>query len=363
MWVGWRTGMTDWTKTFVREDDSLREVMAVIDAAELQIALVVDGGNRLKGVITDGDIRRALLRGMTLEAPARDFMTRHPKTASPDMKQSAIERLMHTHSLQQIPVVDEYGTIVSLALHGRMLPLDRIDNEVVLMVGGLGSRLGALTKRIPKPLLRLGDKPILEIIVDGLLTEGFYRFRFAVNYRAELIERHFGNGRRWGAEIEYLREPKRLGTCGALSLITDPPTEPFLVMNGDIISKVSFKELVQYHNAHGGAATIVVREYSVQIPFGVAHLDDRRVYALSEKPTERFFVNGGVYVLDPACLALVPKDTYFDMTTLLEKLLERDMGVYSFLVGGHWLDIGGAADLQQAHAEFEEHWNDDEADA
>jgi dTDP-glucose pyrophosphorylase len=358
-----RDGMADWTKTFVREDSTLRDVMAAIDAAELQIALVVDDDTRLKGVITDGDIRRALLAGMTLETPARDFMTRRPKTASPDMKQAAIERLMYAHSLQQIPVVDERGTIVSLALHGRLLPRDRIDNEVVLMVGGLGSRLGALTKRIPKPLLRLGDKPILEIIVDGLLTQGFYRFRLAVNYKAELIERHFGNGRRWGAEIDYLREPKRLGTCGALSLMADPPAEPFLVMNGDIISKVQFKDLLDYHQTHGGAATMVVREYSIQIPFGVTHLDDRRVYALSEKPTERFFVNGGVYVLDPVCLSLIPKDTYFDMTTLLEKLLDRGMGVYSFLVGGHWLDIGGAADLQQAHAEFEEHWHDDEADA
>jgi dTDP-glucose pyrophosphorylase len=352
-----------WTRAFVRADASLRDVLETIDAAELQIALVVDEETRLCGVITDGDVRRALLRGHGLDALASDVMTRDPVTAPPDMKLAAIERLMLARSLNQVPVVDERRLVVGLALYGKLLPRERVDNEVILMVGGLGSRLGTLTKHVPKPLLRVGDKPILEIIIDSLLTQGFHRFRLAVNYKAELIERHFGNGGRWGAEINYVRESQPLGTCGAIGLVTPPPDEPFLVMNGDILAKIQYTDLLDYHRSHGGAATMAVREYSVQIPFGVTRIDDRRVYALAEKPTERYFVNGGIYVLDPKCLALIPRDTPYDMTTLLNDMLARDMGVYSYPVEGYWLDVGRVADFQQAHADFEEHWHDDESDA
>lgn len=355
--------MSDWTKTFVPLDATLRDVLATIDAATLQIAIVVDDAQCLLGVITDGDVRRALLRGATLEMPARAIMTRNPVTASPDMKQSAIERRMYEHDLQQVPVVDEDGVIVGLALHGRLLPRERRDTEVFLMVGGLGSRLGTLTRRIPKPMLRVGDKPILEIIIDGLIAQGFHRFRLAVNHRAELIERYFGNGNRWGAEIHYLRESKKLGTCGALSLAHDRPEEPFLVMNGDILTKVRFHELLDFHKSHGGAATMAVREYAVQIPFGVTRLEERRVTSLVEKPTERFRVNGGIYVLDPMCIDLIPCDTYLDMPSLLNAVMEQGMGVYGYPIDGYWLDVGRTDDLQQAHADYEEQWLDDDGPA
>jgi len=351
--------VNDWTKTFVRRDSTMREVLATIDAGELQIALVVDGAARLCGVITDGDVRRALLRGATLDDPAETFMTRRPVTATPDMKLSAIERLMRAHSLQQVPVVDEGGAVVSLALHGKLLPRERCEEEVFLMVGGLGTRLGNLTKHVPKPLLRVGDKPILEIIVDGLLTQGFYRFHLAVNYKAELIERHFGSGGRWGAEIDYLREAQPLGTCGALGLIERRPERPFLVMNGDILAKVRYADLLAHHRAHGGAATIAVRAYGVQIPFGVARLDGRRVRELVEKPTETYAVNAGIYVLDPSCLDLIPHDTPFDMTHLIQVLLERGLGVSSYPIDGYWLDVGRVTDFQQAHADFEANWQDE----
>lgn len=354
--------MSDWTTTFVSIDATLRDVLERIEAGTLQIALVVDDASqRLLGVITDGDVRRALLRGATLETPANSIMTRDPVTASPDMKLSAIEQLMFDHQLQQVPVVDERGAIVSLALHGKLLPRERRETEVFLMVGGLGSRLGTLTKRIPKPMLRVGDKPILEIIIDSLLAQGFYRFRMAVNHRAETIERYFGNGHRWGAEIRYLRESKKLGTCGALSLADERPEAPFLVMNGDILTKVRFDAMLECHREHGGAATMAVREYAVQIPFGVTRLDQHKVAALVEKPTEHYFVNGGIYVLDPACIDLIPHDTYLDMPTLLNVVLERDMGVYSYPIDGYWLDVGRADDLQQAHVDYEEQWLDDEA--
>lgn len=356
-------GTRDWTRTFVRPDATLREVLATIDAATLQVALVVDEATRLLGIITDGDVRRALLRGVDLSALAEEVMTHRPVTASPDLKPAAIQRLMWANDLHQVPVIDANGVLVGLALHGTLLPRERLDRDVFLMAGGLGTRLGALTKRVPKPMLRIGDKPILELILDDLLAQGFHRFSIAVNYRAELIERHFGDGGRWGADVRYLRETKRLGTCGALSLIADRPTESFLVINGDILAKLSYQEMLDAHEATGAAATLAVRDYAVQVPFGVARMDgDGRVRELSEKPTERFAVNGGIYVLDPACLDLIPEDTPFDMTQLLDDLLARGLRVQGHRINDYWVDVGRASDLAQADADFEANWREEAAE-
>ena len=345
--------MSAWTRTFVAIEASLRDVLETIDVATLQIALVVDADQRLLGVITDGDVRRALLRGATLATPASEVMTRDPVTATPEMRLSAIERLMLDRELQQVPVVDDAGRVVSLALHGKLLPRERCDNEVFLMVGGLGSRFGSMTRHVPKPMLRIGDKPILEIILEGLLAQGFYRFRFAVHHRAEMIERYFGDGRQWAAEIAYLREPRQLGTCGGLCLIDTRPQEPFFVMNGDILAKVRYDEMLAFHAAHGGAATMAVREYTSQVPFGVARLDGNRVVDLVEKPTQSSLVNGGIYVLEPDCLDLIPKDTHHDMPSLLTTVIERGMGVYGYSIVDSWIDVGRPDDLDRAQAAYE----------
>lgn len=349
----------DWTQTFVNPESSLRDVIATIDKAELQIALVVDEQFHLLGLITDGDVRRALLRGLTLEAPASEFMTKNPATASPDMRLSALDELMRAKDLKHIPVLDKNGVIVRLALHGKLLPRERFDNQVIFMVGGVGSRLGDLTKEIPKPLLKIGEKPILEIIIDSFMAQGFYNFTLAVNYKAEIIEHYFGNGSRWGANISYVREKEKLGTCGALGLLAKKPEKPFIVMNGDLLTKINFKDMLDIHEAKKGVATMAVREYDVQIPFGVTHLEGDRITEISEKPTQRYFVNAGIYTLEPSCLDLIPKNTYFDMTTLFQELLNQNKVVHSFPINEYWLDIGRADDFQKAHADFLEHWEGD----
>ena len=351
--------LNDWTKTFVHPDSSLRDVIATIDAALLQIALVVDDDYHLLGLITDGDVRRALLRGLTLDARASEFMTRDPAVATPDMRLSALDELMRNKDIKHIPVVDENGVIIRLALHGKLLPRERFDNQVIFMVGGLGSRLGDLTKDIPKPLLKIGEKPILEIIIDNFMAQGFYNFTLAVNYKAEIMEHYFGNGSRWGANITYIREKEKLGTCGALGLLEQKPDKPFIVMNGDLLTKINFKDLIDFHESKKGAATMAVREYDVQIPFGVTTLDGDRITELNEKPTHRYFVNAGIYTLSPECLDIIPKDTYFDMTTLFQELLNQNKTVNSFHINEYWLDIGRTDDFQKAHADFLEHWKGD----
>lgn len=349
--------MTNWTKTFVREDETIRQVMLRIDAAELQIALVVDEKCRLRGVITDGDLRRGLLKGLTLESLANEVMNDSPVTASPDMRLPAIEEMMDKHDLHQVPVLDKDGVIVSLALHGRFLPRERLDNLVVLMVGGLGSRLGELTKHVPKPLLRIAGKPILEIILDGLISQGLHRFVLAVNYKGDMIERYFSNGRRWGAEIDYLREEKQLGTCGALSLLENRPKEPLVVMNGDILAKINFASMLDFHRQHGARATVAVRQYDVDVPFGVVDSQADRVTALREKPISKYTVNAGMYVLDPGCIDLIPDNQHFDMTSLLASLLEAGDAVYQYPIDDYWLDIGRCSDFEKAHSDFEEHFD------
>jgi dTDP-glucose pyrophosphorylase len=351
-----RSTMAQWKKTLVQPTDTIRRVLSVIDAAELQIALVTDESRKLLGVITDGDVRRALLRGLTLESSASEVMNRHFTVATPDMRPSAIEALMRERQLRHIPIVDADGTILDLVLLDEATRTERLENIVVLMAGGLGERLGELTRETPKPLLKIGDKPILEIILESFLAQGFYRFYVSVNYKSEMIEGYFGDGSKWGAEIHYIRESKRLGTGGPLSLLPELPKEPFFVMNGDLLTKVNFKGMLEFHESQAQLATMAVREYDVQIPFGVTELDGHKITGLVEKPVKRFFVNAGVYVLSPHCLPLIPKDEFFDMPNLFQKLIENGFSTASFPIHEYWLDIGRMSDFQRANVEYLEHW-------
>jgi dTDP-glucose pyrophosphorylase len=348
--------MADWLKTLVAPSNTIRQVLAAIDAAELQIALVVNEQKKLLGVITDGDVRRGLLAGLTLESPASKVMNTQFTSATEDIKPTAIETLMRDKQLRHIPILDEQGILLDLRLLDEATKTERLPNVVVLMAGGLGERLGELTKDTPKPLLKVGDKPILEIILESFLAQGFHRFFISVNYKSEMIENYFGDGSRWGAEISYVRETKRLGTGGSLSLLPEIPKHPFFVMNGDLLTKVNFKGMLEFHEAQAQLATMAVREYDVQIPFGVTELDGHKIVGLSEKPVKRFFVNAGVYVLSPQCLPLIPKDDFFDMPNLFQKLIENGFATSSFPVHEYWLDIGRMSDFQRANVEYLENW-------
>jgi dTDP-glucose pyrophosphorylase len=348
--------MADWLKTLVAPTHTIRQVLAAIDAAELQIALVVDQDKKLLGVITDGDVRRGLLAGLTLEATANSVMNTQFTSASEDMKPTAIETLMRDKQLRHIPILNERGILLDLRLLDEATKTERLPNVVVLMAGGLGERLGELTKDTPKPLLKVGDKPILEIILESFLAQGFHRFFISVNYKSEMIENYFGDGSRWGADIEYVRETKRLGTGGSLSLLPEIPKDPFFVMNGDLLTKVNFKGMLEFHASQTQLATMAVREYDVQIPFGVTELDGHKITGLVEKPVKRFFVNAGVYVLSPQCLPLIPKDEFFDMPNLFQKLINHGFATSSFPIHEYWLDIGRMSDFQRANVEYLENW-------
>jgi len=259
---------------------------------------------------------------------------------------------MNARHLHRIPVVDSAGVLVGLeTLDELVQPVPR-DNLVVLMAGGLGARLRPLTEDCPKPMLMIGNRPILETILLNFIESGFRRFCFCVNYKAEIVMNHFGDGARWGVEIRYVREREAMGTAGALSLLPEKPDKPLIVMNGDLLTKTNFASLMDFHASHHAAATMCIREYDYQVPYGVVKLEDHRLISVEEKPVQRFFVNAGIYVLGPEAVAEIPS-RQFDMPSLFDKLVEKGREISVFPVREYWLDIGHLADLEKAHGDFE----------
>ncbi len=341
--------MNNWSELLLLSSGTIRDAIARIDSGGMQITLVVDGDGRLVGTITDGDIRRGLLKGLPLDAPAIDVANRAPTTASPRDDRNSILAVMKRKLIHQIPLIDEGGRVVGLDTLDEMLLPPRRDNLIVLMAGGEGIRLRPLTNDIPKPMIQVGGKPMLESIVENFASFGFWRFCIAVNYKAEFIEEYFGDGRKWDVQIEYLRESEKLGTAGALSLIVDIPSEPVLVMNADILTNVDFGNILNFHQENrAAAATLCVREYSHIVPYGVVQMDGDGVLEIAEKPTQRSLVSAGIYVLDPAIFKLLRSGESLDMPELLGRLLKCGQGVAGFPIHEYWLDIGRHEDLQSA---------------
>jgi len=339
-------------KLLVTPDTSILQALEIIDQGSVQIALIADSSRRLIGTLTDGDVRRGILRGVSLQEPVSVIMNKEPTTATEDMDRDMLLTLMQTRNLRQIPVLDDSGRIIRLELLEELLERNSLDNWVVLMAGGLGTRLGELTKDTPKPLLRVGKKPILEVILENFISHGFHKFYISVNYRANMIRDYFGDGSRWGVEIRYIHEQKRLGTAGALSLIEELPSKPLIVMNGDLLTKVNFRQLIDFHSETDSKATMCVREYEIQVPYGVVKVDNHRLCSIEEKPLQRFFISGGIYVIDPCVLRYIPKDTFYDMPTLFDELISHKEITSVFPIREYWIDIGRIDDFEKANIEI-----------
>ena len=330
----------------------LSDAIKVIDVGHVQIAFVVDENKRLIGTITDGDIRRALLRGESFDAPVEKIMFRNFRALPASATDEEALELMRRETLHQIPALDEQGRVVRLFLLEELIRPKKRSNPVVIMAGGEGKRLRPLTEDCPKPMLRVGGKPLLEIILEQCVEAGFQHFYLSVNYLKEQIQDHFGDGARWNVRIDYLEETQPLGTGGALSLLQQKPTEPLLVLNGDVLTRVDYGRLLRFHDEHQATATLCVREHTTQISYGVVLMDDSHVLTFEEKPILSHQVNAGIYVLDPALLDLVPQDRFFDMPTLLEKAMQHQHRVSAFPIYEYWLDVGHPETLERAHGEW-----------
>lgn len=346
--------MKDYTKTLVRPNISIRDALVLLNQTALQILLVVEEDNKLLGTITDGDIRRGLLKGMGLDEAIESIVYLTPTVANINESNQEIIQKAVARKLHQIPIVDSEHRVVGLKEIDELLKPETKPNRVVLMVGGLGTRLYPLTKDTPKPMLKVGDKPILQTIVERFASYGFVNIVMCVNYKAEAIQAYFGNGEKFGVHIEYVLEQERMGTAGALSLLKAKPNEPFFVMNGDLLTNVNFESLLAYHQSNHAIATMCVREYDFQVPYGVVNIQDQKITAIVEKPVHKFFVSAGIYMLSPESLAAIPQGQFFDMPSLFEKLIDSNQNTLSFPIHEYWLDIGRMNEYEQANREYSE---------
>jgi dTDP-glucose pyrophosphorylase len=342
-----------WQQILIPRATTIRDSISRIDAGNVQIVLVTDERGALLGTVTDGDVRRGLLRGLSLADSVTEVMNKAPTTASPNDDRGKILALMKRKLIHQIPLVDERGIVVGLETLDELLQPGRRETPVVLLAGGLGMRLRPVTNEMPKPMLRIGEKPILESILTSFVEHGFYKFFFAVNYKADVIERHFRDGSDWDVQIEYIRETERLGTAGPLSLMPEQPGEPVLVMNADILTRVSFSQLLDFHAKSAAVATVCVREHRHTVPYGVVEMRENLLVKIEEKPVYRSMVSAGIYVLEPQALRLLPKGGFYDMPTLLQELIARGLRTTGFPIHEYWLDIGHLDDLQRATEYFE----------
>lgn len=343
--------MKAWEKTLIGPEATFRNALESIDATGTGMTLVVDADRRLLGALSDGDIRRALIRGANLDDRALAAANRKPVCADAGQDRASTLAVLRAHSLRQLPILDVERRIVDLVTPADFLDIKVRTNPVVIMAGGKGARLAELTRDTPKPMLKVGSRPILDTIVGNLAAQGFRHFWLAVNYKADQIEDHFGDGSALDIDIRYLREDKPLGTCGALGLLPRPD-EPFVVTNGDVLAKADYSHVLDSHLQSDAQATVVVRDYQMQVPFGVINTDGGHVTRIDEKPTQNYTISAGVYVLSPEVLDLVPADSFYDMPDLIADMIARGQRVRQQRAEGYWMDIGQAPDYAQANADF-----------
>jgi dTDP-glucose pyrophosphorylase len=337
---------------------SLRDAVARIDASAHGIALVVDAGGRLTHTITDGDIRRAMLTGVDLSQPVNALLAERarrgqhaPITAPVNTSAGDLLELMQRHTIRQVPLIDEHGRVADLVTMDMLLPDSASGLKAVVMAGGQGQRLQPLTLDTPKPMLPVGGRPILEHIIGRLRQSDIHNISISTNYLAEKIEQHFGNGEDHEVHISYLNESQPLGTAGALGLM-ETPDDTVLVMNGDILTNIDFAAMHAFHREHNAAMTVAVGTHKVSVPYGVVECENAVINNILEKPTYTLFINAGIYLLEPALWNLIPRDTHFNMTDLIDATREAGRIVSAFPIREYWLDIGQMPDYERAQAEF-----------
>ncbi|MBI4705037.1 MAG: nucleotidyltransferase family protein [Deltaproteobacteria bacterium] len=340
--------MKEVTQILVREDDPIAAVVGVIDRGRLGLALVVDEHGLLKGTITDGDVRRLLLRGGRLDETAAAVMNRTFRSVQEGTPAEEISGLLQVHMIRHMPVLDAQGRAVGLVTLGDLVPAHPEERVAVIMAGGEGRRLRPITESIPKPMVELGGKPILARQIESLALAGFREVFLAVNYKADVIEGFFGDGSGFGVRVHYLRERGKLGTIGALSLLPESPAGPLLVMNGDVVTDVNLESLFDYHRRSRCVATVGATRYEIRVPLGVLRLAGPFLAGIDEKPQLGYLCNAGIFVLEPEVVRLVPRGEKYDMTELLDKLVARGQPVAVFPVREHWIDVGRPEDLDKA---------------
>ncbi|WDV47625.1 nucleotidyltransferase family protein [Clostridiaceae bacterium M8S5] len=334
-------------------DTKIKETMEIIDKNSLQIAVVVDENNRLLGTVTDGDIRRGILNGVSIKEKVTKIMNVTPIATNEDVTKDEIIKILSENKLHHLPILDKEGRVKRIEFLDKLLKYQKRENWIILMVGGLGRRLRPLTENCPKPMLRIKNKPLLEIVIKHFMTQGFYKFCLCINYKGNCIKNYFKDGSQLGIKIKYICEQKAMGTAGSLSMFNEKIHEPVIVMNGDILTKVNFNLLIDFHLENKGDATIAVHNYDFQIPYGEVKVNNGKLIGFEEKPVYTSYVNAGIYVLNPYLLKKIP-DSYFDMNQLFKVMLESNQIITVFPIREYWIDIGSIKDFNKAKLDYDE---------
>ncbi|WP_240036285.1 nucleotidyltransferase family protein [Pseudoalteromonas sp. A757] len=344
----------NWENIIISPDDSIKTALSVIDKEALRLAIVAKNGV-LKGVVTDGDIRRAILKGTELSCIVEEIMNRNPITACASLSSNELQKMMKENEILSLPIVDDEGRVVGLKTLYDTFLVEKRNNPVFIMAGGFGTRLRPLTDDCPKPMLKVGGKPMLEILINNFKNHGFYRFYISTHYLPEIIENYFGNGSDFGVEITYVHEEKPLGTAGALSLLPESlPKEPLIMINGDILTNVDFSKLLDFHIKHNSNATMCVRDYALKVPFGVIEGEGNTISKIVEKPTYRYFVNAGIYIISHEIIDSLSVNEHLDMPTLFENKQNEGFTTLKFPIYEYWLDVGRHDDFAKAQTDIYE---------
>lgn len=345
----------NWKSSILNKSETMKDAISNLEKGMNRISIIVDDEGKLVGTITDGDIRRAILANLSMETLVTKFMNKNPIYIDPNFEKEYLIKLMGEKDIFQIPLVDKNKKILGLETLHNLLEQKKLDNPVFIMAGGFGKRLNPLTNKLPKPLLKIGSKPILERIILKFIDGGFRKFYISTHYMADKIENYFKDGSEWGVSIKYIHEEKPLGTGGALGLL--PKSEikkPLIMMNGDLLSEVNFQELLRYHNEKKADVTMGISQYEFQIPYGVVLRDKDKFLKIDEKPSHKFFINAGIYVVEPSVVKNQKADSYLDMPALLNHINKNKFKVNVFPIHEYWLDVGHQKDLIKAQEDLKE---------
>ncbi len=341
---------------FLSINSTIEQALKVIDSSSLKLGIIVDDASKLIGVISDGDIRRALLSGINLNQKITKFINRNPIVCNLNESKDNLIQIAIKNKIYAIPIIDNDNNLVKIEKFEDLLSQKSHPNKVVIMAGGKGERLYPLTKKVPKPLIRIGKKPILQLIIENFVKDGYNNFFISVNYRSNMIKNFFKDGRSFGAKIVYLEESKKLGTAGSLGLIGEKIDKPLIVVNADVLTTINYENMVNYHELNNSSMTVGIREYLNKIPFGVVNVKNEKVSSIVEKPINRYLVNSGIYILDPKILNYIKINESLDMPSLINKCLKDKLKISPYHIREYWRDIGQHEELRLANDEFSEYF-------
>ncbi len=348
--------MFDWKKIILSPEDTMEHAIKVMDDEALKMVIVADQNKKLLGTITDGDVRRGLIKHYSMNTQIKKIMHTNPTYCLQSESKESILSIMKAKNVLQVPIVDEDLKVVGLETINSFMgdnnkTKQKIKSTVLIMAGGIGKRLLPITKETPKPLIKLNGKPIIENILIQLINSGFSKFFFSTHYQASKFKEYFGDGTDWGIHINYINEEKPLGTAGALGLLPKDIVSPLLVVNGDILTKVNYENLLNYHESNQSDCTVCVRKQDFEIPYGIINAENNLVSEINEKPIKTFFINAGIYVINPSLLSEIDGSKYVDMPNFLTDQIQKGIKINIFPVHEYWVDIGEHENLKKAEVD------------